>query len=212
MLRLKKVCIRRHSSLHWIIKKQILQNYFFKKPQLHKNKYIVFLLISFCCSVAQSRLTLCNSTDCSTPDLPVPHYLLKSAQVHLHCTGDAIHPSHPLSPPSPPAFSLSQHQGLFRWVSSLHQLVKVLEFQLQHLLFQWKFRVDFLSDWPAWSPCCPRDCEEPSPAPQSRSINALALSLLYGPALMSARDYWETTALADGPLSAKWHLSSYCAV
>ena len=57
---------------------------------------------------------------------------------------DAIQPSHPLSSPSPPAFNLSQHQGLFSWVSSLHQIAKVLEFELQHQSFQWIFRVDFL--------------------------------------------------------------------
>ena len=66
-----------------------------------------------CCSVAQSRLTLCDPMDCSTPDLPVPHHLLKFAQVHVHCIGDAIQPPHPLTPSSPSALNLSQHQGLF---------------------------------------------------------------------------------------------------
>ena len=66
------------------------------------------------------------------------------------------HPSHPLSFPSPPAFNLSQHQGLFQWVSS-YQAAKVLEFQLQHQYFQWIFRSDFLSDWLVGSPCSPRD-------------------------------------------------------
>ena len=62
----------------------------------------------------------------------------------VHRVGDAIQPSHPLSSPSPPAFNLSQHQGLFQWVSSLHHVVKVLELQLQHQSFQWIFRTDFL--------------------------------------------------------------------
>ena len=61
-----------------------------------------------------------------------------------HWVGDAIQPSHPLSSPSPPALNLSQHQGLFKWVSSSHQLAKVLEFQLQHQSFQWIFRTDLL--------------------------------------------------------------------
>ena len=64
-----------------------------------------------CCSVAQSCLTLCNPVDCSTPGFPVPHCLLELAQTHIHWVGDAIWPSHPLLPPSPPALYLSQHQG-----------------------------------------------------------------------------------------------------
>ena len=95
-------------------------------------------------SVAQSCLTLCNPMDCSTPGLPVHHQLPDTTQTHLHQVGDAIQPSHPLSPPSPPSLNLSQHQGLFQWVSSSHQVDKLLELQLQHLFFQWIFRTDFL--------------------------------------------------------------------
>ena len=97
-----------------------------------------------CCSITWSCLTLCDPMDCSTPGLPVHHQLPEFTQTHVHWVGDAIQPSHPLSSPSPPAFNLSQHQGLFQWVSSLHQVVKVLEFQLQHQPFQWIFRTDFL--------------------------------------------------------------------
>ena len=75
--------------------------------------------------------------DCSTPGLPVYHQLPEFIQTHVHWVGDAIQPSHPLSSPSPPAFNLSQHQGLFKWVSSVHPVAKVLEFQLQHQSFQW---------------------------------------------------------------------------
>ena len=71
-----------------------------------------------CCSVAQSCLSLCNPTECSTPGFPVLHHLPELAQTHVHWVSDAIQPSHPLSSPSPPAFNLSQHQGLFQWVSS----------------------------------------------------------------------------------------------
>ena len=91
-------------------------------------------------SVAQSCLTLHNPMDCSTPGLPIHHQLLELTQTHLHWVGDAIQPSHPLSSPSPPAFNLSQYQGLFKWVSSSHQVAKVLEFQLQHQSFQWTLR------------------------------------------------------------------------
>ena len=96
------------------------------------------------CSVAQLCPTLCSSKGCSTPGFPVLHYLLEFAQTHVQWVGDAIHPSHPLSSPSPPAFNLSQHQGLFQCIGSLHQVAKVLELQLQHQSFQWLFRVDFL--------------------------------------------------------------------
>ena len=77
---------------------------------------------------------------------PCHHQLLEFTQTHVHWVGDAIQPSHPLSSPSPLAFNLAQHQGLFRWVGSSHQVAKVLEFQLQlqHQSFQWTFRTDFL--------------------------------------------------------------------
>ena len=91
-------------------------------------------------SVAQLCLTLCDPMYHSTPDLPVHHQLLESTQTHVHWVGDAIQPCHPLSSPSPPALNLSQDQGLFKWVSSLHQVAKVLEFQLQHQPFQWSTR------------------------------------------------------------------------
>ena len=67
-----------------------------------------------CCSAAQSCLTLYDPMDCSTPGFPVPHHLLELAQAHVHWVSDAIQPSHPLLSPSPPAFNLSQHQGLFK--------------------------------------------------------------------------------------------------
>ena len=80
-----------------------------------------------CCSVTQSCPTLCHPMDCSTPGLPVHHQLPELSQTHVPQVGDAIQPSYPLSPPSPSAFNLSQHQGLFPWVSSSHQVAKVLE-------------------------------------------------------------------------------------
>ena len=87
---------------------------------------------------------LATAWTCSTPGFPVREQLLEFTQTHVHWVSDAIQPSHPLSSPSPPAFKLSQHQGLFKWISSSHQVAKVLEFQLQHQSFQWIFRTDFL--------------------------------------------------------------------
>ena len=95
-------------------------------------------------SVAQSYLTLWDPMNRSTPGLPVHHQLPEFTQTHVHWVGDAIQPSHPLSPPSPLAPNPSQHQSLFQWVNSSHEMAKVLEFQLQHQSFQWTPRTDLL--------------------------------------------------------------------
>ena len=81
-------------------------------------------------SVAQSCPTLCNPMNRSMPGLPVHHQLPEFIQIHVHRVSDAIQPSHPLSSPSPPAPNPSQHQSLFQWVNSSHEVAKVLEFQL----------------------------------------------------------------------------------
>ena len=100
-------------------------------------------------SVAQSCPILCDPMNCSMPGLPVHHQRPELTQTHVHWVSDAIQPSHPLSSPSPPAPNPSQHQGLFQWVNFLHEVAKVLEFQLQHQSFQWtpgliSFRMDWL--------------------------------------------------------------------
>ena len=95
--------------------------------------------------VAKLCLTLCDPMNCSMPGFPVLHYLPEFAQTHVCWLGDAIQPSHPLSPSSPPASNLSQHQGLFQWVSSSHQVAKVLE--IRHQSFQGIVRVGLLQDW-----------------------------------------------------------------
>ena len=95
-------------------------------------------------SVAQPCPTLCDPMNCSMPGLPVYHQLLESTQALIHWVGDAIQPSHLLSSSSPPALNHSQHQCLFKWVSSSHLVAKVLEFQLQHQSFQWTPRTDLL--------------------------------------------------------------------
>ena len=93
-------------------------------------------------SVTQSCPTLCDPMNRSTPGLPVHHQLPEFIQTHVHHVSDAIQPSHPLSSPSPPAPNPSQHQSLFQWVNSSHQVAKVLEFQLLHQSFQWTPRTD----------------------------------------------------------------------
>ena len=134
--------------------------------------------------------TLGNPKDCSTPGFPVHHQLPELTQTHNLRVGDTIQPSHQLSSPSSPTFKLSQHQGLFRWVSSSLQVAKVLEFQPQRQSFQWILRTDFLHDWLVWSPWSPRDSQESSPPPQFKSINFSALSFIYSPTLTSIHNYW----------------------
>ena len=119
--------------------------------------------------------------DCSTPGLPVHHQLSGFTQTHVYWVSDAIQPSHPLSYPSAPAVNLSQDHGLFKWVSSSHQVASVLEFQLQHQSFQWILRTDFLLDGLVESPCSPRVSQESSPTVQFKSISSSVLSHLYSP-------------------------------
>ena len=130
--------------------------------------------VGSCCSVTKLCLTLWDPVDCSTPASCV---LLCLWSLLKFMSTDAIQTSYPLLPSCPFAFNLSQHQCLFQRVSSLHQVAKVLEIQLQHQSFQWIFRVDFLLDWLVWSPCCPRESQASSPV-QFESINSLALLLL----------------------------------
>ena len=143
----------------------------------------------------QSCLTLCDPMNCSTPGLPVHHQCPESTQTHVHRVDDAIQPSHPLSSPSPPALNLSQHQGPFKWVSSSHQVTKVLEFQLQHQSFQWTPRADLLWDGLVGSPCSPKDSQESSPTPQFKSINSSVLRFLYSPTLTSIYDHRKNHSL-----------------
>ena len=146
-----------------------------------------------CCSVTHSCLTHCNPMDCSTPGFPVLHYLPEFTQTHVHWVSDAIQSSHPLSSPSAPALNLSQHQGLFQWVSSLHQVAKVLAGSA------WVFPVNIQG----WFPLglnglisfCRRDFQGSSPAPQFKSINSSVLSFLHSPTLISIHDHWKNYSL-----------------
>ena len=146
-------------------------------------------------SVPQLCPTLCNPINCSTPGPSVHHQLPEFTQTHVHGVGDAIQPSHLLSSPSPPAPNPSQHQGLFQWVNSSHEVAKILEFQLQHQSFQWTPRTDLLQDGLFGSLCNPRGSQESSPTPQFRSINSSALSFLHSPTLTSIHDHWKNHSL-----------------
>ena len=109
-------------------------------PTQGRSPLVIFILFSSV-QFTQSCLTLCDPMNCS---MPVHHQLPESTQTHVHWVSDAIRPSQSPSSPSPPALNLSQHQGLFKWVSSLHPVAKVLEFLLKHQSFQWTPRTDLL--------------------------------------------------------------------
>ena len=157
-----------------------------------------FHLINQCISVQSSCSVVSDSLQ--------PYELQHARPPCLSPTPRAYPNSRPLSQwcyptisssvvPSPPSFSLSQHQGLFQWVSSLHQMAKVLELQLQHQSFQWIFRTDFLQDWLVWSPCSPRDSQESSPTPQFKSTNSSVLSFLHSPTFTPIHDHWKNHSL-----------------
>ena len=135
-------------------------------------------------SVAQSCPTLCDPMNHSTPGLPVHHQLPEFTQTHVRWVSDAIQPSHPLSSPSPPAPNPSQHQSLFQWVNSLHEVSKVLEFSLsispsnEHPALI-SFRMDWLDLLQEEVPF-PGDSQESSPTPQFKSSNSV-LSFLHSP-------------------------------
>ena len=163
-------------------------------------------LLVFSCSVMSDSLQPHGLKH--TPGNPDHHHLPELAQTHVLWVGDAIQPSHPLSSSSP-AFNLSQNQGLFQWVSSLHQVAKILELQLQHQSFQWILRLDFLYDWLVWSPCSTRESWESYPAPLFKSINSSMLSLLYSPTLTSIHDYWKSHSFNYRDLCWQCNISAF---
>ena len=144
-------------------------------------------------SVTQLCLTLCDPVNRSTPGLPVHHQLPEFTQIHVHWVGDAIQSAHPLSSASPPALNLSQHQGLFQWVSSSHQVAKYWSFSFsispsnKHpMIIQWS-----PSGWIGWIFLQFKGLSRVFPKPQSKRINSSTLSFLYSPTLTSIYDYWK---------------------
>ena len=126
---------------------------------------------------------------------PCPSPTPEFTQTHVHRISDAIQPPHPRSSPSLPAPNRSQHQSIFQWVNSSHEVAKVLEFQLQHHSLQRNSRADLLQNGLVGSPCSPRDSQESSPTPQFKSINSSALSILHSPTLTSIHDHWKNHSL-----------------
>ena len=142
-------------------------------------------------SVVQSCPPLCDPMNRSTPGLPVHHHLPEFTQTHVHQVSDAIQPSHPLSPPSPPTFNLSQHQGLFQWVTSLHQVAKVSE-----LLTLASILPMNIQDWfpLGWTGCISLQSKGLSRVFSNITVQkhqSSALNFLYSPTLTSIDDCWK---------------------
>ena len=127
--------------------------------------------------------------DCSTPDFPVYHQLLEFAQTHVHRIGDVIQSSHPQSSPSPPAFNLSQHQGLFQGVSSSYQVAKVWSFSFSICPSnEYSGLISFRSDW--FDLLAAQGTLKSFLQHHSSKASIFRLSFLYGPTLTSIRDHW----------------------
>ena len=152
----------------------------------------VFSSVQFSCSVVSDSLQP-HELQHTRPPCPSPTPRVHSDSRPL--SQWALQPSHPLSSPSPPSPNPSQHQSLFQWVNSSHEVAKVLEFQLQHHSFQRNPRADLFQNGLAGYPCSPRESQESSPTPQFKSINSSALSFLHSPTLASIHDHWKNHSL-----------------
>ena len=120
------------------------------------------MLCRFSSVQSLSHVTLCDPMDSSMPGLPVHHQHLELTQIHVYWVGDAIQPSHPLSSPSPPAFNLSQHQGLFQWVSSLHQVGQSIGVSPAASVLPMNIQDRFPLGWTGWISLlqsCPTLCD-----------------------------------------------------
>ena len=168
--------------------------------KINKSKHF-YLISQYFHSVQFNRSVISNSwnpMDYSISGFPVHHQFPEPTQTHVHWVRDAIQPFHPLSSPSPPAFNLSQHQGLFKWISCSYQVAKVLELHLQHQSFQWIFRTDFLwifkteiQPWTGWISLQSKGLWRVFSNTTFKSIKSSVLSFLYSPALSSIHDYWK---------------------
>ena len=145
-----------------------------------------------CCSDARSCLTLCNLMNYSTLDSSVLHYLLEFDETHVHWVSDN---SNNLILCYPLLFLPSIFpSGTFPLSQLFASCGQSIGASTLATVLQWIFRVDFFSDWLAWYPCSPRDCQESCPTPQFESINSSSLRLLYSPNFTSEHDYWKNNS------------------
>ena len=155
------------------------------------NRFYIFSNRFIFSSVTQSCPTVCSLMDCSTPGIPVHHQLPEFTQTHVHWVGDTIQSSQPLSSPSPPTFNLSQHQGLFKWVTFFASGGQSIGVSASALVLPMNIQDWFPLGWADWISLQSKDSQESSPTPQFKNINSLSLSFLYSPTLTSIHDYWK---------------------
>ena len=153
--------------------------------------------------VTQLCPTLCDPMDCSSPGLPVHHQFPELAQSHIHQVSDVIQPSHSLSSPYPPVFNLSQHQHLFQWVSSSHQVAKSIGVSTSTSVLPLNIQDWFPLGWSPWVSLQSKGLSRLFSNTTVKSINSLVLSFLYSPTLTSIHDYWKPRLWLDGHFLAK---------
>ena len=159
----------------------------FKTKMIQINQVVT---VHCCCSVTQLCPTLCDPMDCSTPGLSVHHQLPEFTQTHVHWVGDAIQPSHPLLSPSLSAFNLSQHQGLFKWVSSLHSGGQSTRVSVSASVFPMNIQDWFPLEWIGWISLLSKGLSRVF----SNTIvqkHQFFSAQLYSPTLISIHDYWK---------------------
>ena len=182
----------KNQCLYVVLALAVLQSWCFFNTRVKSGSTLGSVQFS---SVAQSCPTLCDPMSHSTPGLPVHHQLPEFTQTHVHQVGDAIQPSHPGSSPSPPAPNPSQHQSLFQWVNSSHEVAKVWSFSFSIIPSKKNPGVDLPQNGLVGSPCSPRGPQESSPTPQFKRINSSALRFLHSPTLTSIHDHRKNHSL-----------------
>ena len=188
----------------WNLIKNTNESVYKAETDWHRNKFKVTKgTIQFSCSVVSNSLWShgLHHTRLPCPS-PTPRRLLKLMSIKSVMPSNHLILCRPLL-----LLHLSQHQGLFQWVSPSHQVAKVWELQYQS--FQWIFRFDSCYDWLVWSPCSPRDSWGSSPTPRIKSINFLSLSFLYGPTLTSIHDSWKNHSFDYIELFRQSNISSF---
>ena len=156
-----------------------------------------------------SRVQLCDPMDCSMPGSSLLQYLTEFAQTLVHWVSDAIQPSQPLLPLSPPDLNLSQHQGLFPMSPIFPPVGQRTGTSASASVLPMNVQDWFPLELKIWSPCCPRGSQESSPSSQFVPINSLVLSLLYGPTLTSVHGYWKNHSFDHADLSQQSDISAF---
>ena len=173
-------------------------------------KYSNIALSVQCSAVHFSRSVLSDSLqpmDCSTPGFPVHHQLPEPMQIYVHHVSDAIQPSHPLLSPSPPAFNLSQHQGLWQWSDLRIRWPKYWIFSISpsnEYLGLTSFRIDWFDLLAVQG-----TSQESTPTPQFKNINSSVLNFLFGPSLTSIHDYWKNHSFDQMDLCWQSNVSAF---